>query len=151
MLTIPRSFKRFEMVLIFSPHTMLASWSWLSFAALVLSICVWFVPPDMVDLLWVSTEVKWYNQNCLSQYRSLPKRIVSPGMRSFQKSCIATTVLYINHQDTHHSRLCLAELQNCLLIYIRSFVDSSCGLLNAPVLTVSRVLLCQHIGLGHAR
>ena len=37
---------------------MLASWSWLSFAALVLSICVWFVAPDMVDLLWVSTEVK---------------------------------------------------------------------------------------------
>ena len=27
-------------------------------AALVLSICVWFVAPDMVDLLWVSTEVK---------------------------------------------------------------------------------------------
>ena len=37
---------------------MLASWSWLSFAALVLSICVWFVAPDMVDLLWVSAEVK---------------------------------------------------------------------------------------------
>ena len=38
---------------------MLASWSWLSFAALVLSICVWFVAPDMVGLLWVSAEVKW--------------------------------------------------------------------------------------------
>ena len=38
---------------------MLASWSWLSFAALVLSICVWFVALDMVDLLWVSAEVKW--------------------------------------------------------------------------------------------
>ena len=40
---------------------MLASWnvgSWLSFAALVLSIGVWFVAPDMVDLLWVSAEVK---------------------------------------------------------------------------------------------
>ena len=37
---------------------MLASWSWLSFAALVLSICVWFVAPDMVDLWWVSAEVK---------------------------------------------------------------------------------------------
>ena len=36
---------------------MLASWSWLSFAALVLSICVWAL--DMVDLLWVSAEVKW--------------------------------------------------------------------------------------------
>ena len=38
--------------------SMLALWSWLSFAALVLSICVWFVAPDMVDLLWVSAEVK---------------------------------------------------------------------------------------------
>ena len=37
---------------------MLASWSWLSFAALVLSIYVWFVALDMVDLLWVSAEVK---------------------------------------------------------------------------------------------
>ena len=37
---------------------MLASWSWLLFAALVLSISVWFVAPDMVDLLWVSAEVK---------------------------------------------------------------------------------------------
>ena len=24
----------------------------------ILSICVWFVAPDMVDLLWVSAEVK---------------------------------------------------------------------------------------------
>ena len=39
-------------------RSMLASWSWLSFAVLVLSICVWFVAPDMVDLLWVSAEVK---------------------------------------------------------------------------------------------
>ena len=39
-------------------RSMLASWSWLSFAALVKSICVWFVAPDMVDLLWVSAEVK---------------------------------------------------------------------------------------------
>ena len=40
---------------------MLASWnmgSWLSLAALGLSIGVWFVAPDMVDLLWVSVEVK---------------------------------------------------------------------------------------------
>ena len=40
-------------------RSMLASWSWLSFAALVLSIYVWFVAPDMIDLLWVSAEVKW--------------------------------------------------------------------------------------------
>ena len=26
---------------------------------MVLSICVWFVAPDMVNLLWVSAEVKW--------------------------------------------------------------------------------------------
>ena len=39
-------------------RSMLASWSWLSFAALVKSIRVWFVAPDMVDLLWVSAEVK---------------------------------------------------------------------------------------------
>ena len=29
-------------------------------------------------------------------------------MRSFQKLCIATTVLYMNRQDTRHSRPCLA-------------------------------------------
>ena len=40
-------------------RSLLALWSWLSFAALVLSICVWFVAPDMVDLLWVNAEVKW--------------------------------------------------------------------------------------------
>ena len=109
---------------------MLALWSWLSFAAMVLSICVWFVASDMVDLLCVSTKVKRGSVV-----------LISP------------TVLPATVEDTFGSfsdKVASGQSLNCELQVEKVIISGASSTihvipLNTPVVTVSRVLLCVSI------
>ena len=119
-------------------RSMLASWSWLSFAVLVLSICVWFVAPDMVDLLWVSAEVK----------RGSVVLILPTVLPATAEDTFGSLLEKVASGQSLDSELQVETVQKVTISGASSTVHVVP--LNAPVLMVSTVV-CQCIGLGHAR
>ena len=114
-------------------RSMLASWSWLSFAVLVLSICVWFVAPDMVDLLWVSAEVK----------RGSVVLILPTVLPATAEDTFGSLLEKVASGQSLDSELQVETVQKVTISEASSTVHVVP--LNAPVLMVSRVLLCVSV------